>query len=90
MLCYFAVAPVSFYSGCLNHSLCIQTLSEGVNEMIILGLLFLTTIAIVDEDDLYIGRDVSIALLCIPLLYALIFISIRPFIFITSLIGKTL
>ena len=50
----------------------------NVIEMIILGLLFLTTIAILDADDIYIGRGVGIVLLCIPFLYALIFISIRP------------
>ncbi|XP_065897690.1 uncharacterized protein [Dysidea avara] len=50
----------------------------NIIETIILGLLFLSTIAILDEDDLYIGRVVSITLLCIPFLYALIFISIRP------------
>jgi len=47
----------------------------NVIEMIIL---FLTTISILDEDDLYIGSNVSIVLLCIPFLYALIFTSIRP------------
>ena len=53
---------------------------EYVNiiEMLILGLLFLNTVSLLDEDDLYIDRSVSLVLLCIPFLYALIFISIRP------------
>lgn len=47
-------------------------------EAAILGILFLSTVAILDEDDLYIGNFVSSTLLVTPFIYALIYLSIWP------------
>ena len=48
-------------------------------EAAILAVLFLSTVAILDEDDIYIGDFVSSALLTIPFIYALVYISFWSF-----------
>jgi len=50
----------------------------NIIEAVILGILFLSTVAILDEDDIYIGKVVSSTLLVIPFIYALVYLSIRP------------
>ena len=47
-------------------------------EAVILGILFLSTVAILDENDIYIGNFISSVLLVIPCIYALIYLSIWP------------
>ena len=47
-------------------------------EALILGILFLSTIAILDQDDIYVGNFISSVLLVIPFVYALVYLSIWP------------
>ena len=47
-------------------------------EAVILGILFLSTVAILDESDIYIGKFISSVLLVIPFIYAVIYLSIWP------------
>lgn len=47
-------------------------------EAVILGILFLSTVAILDENDIYIGNFISSVLLVIPFIYAVIYLSIWP------------
>ena len=47
-------------------------------EAAILGILFLSTVAILDENDIYVGNVISSVLLVIPFVYALVYLSIRP------------
>ena len=44
----------------------------------ILGILFLSTVTILDGNDIYVGDFTSSVLLVIPFVYALIYLSIWP------------
>lgn len=50
----------------------------NVIEAAILGILFLSTVAILDRDDIYVGNFISSVLLVIPFVYALVYLSIWP------------